>query len=190
MTDDVTTLDKVVGAHLLRARTRMQKTQKDFGDLLGGVLDRPWPAQTMSLAEKGQRPFSASEIVAIAHLTGDSVGTLLTPDSSHEDIAVSGKLTLSPVELIAAINLAGIKAGGTEGLDRDEAVEIINRIVRLTSELGGLGDQVERLGTEAWRAALELANDTESGAARAPTEMKEAKSRRALRSSTDQPKRG
>lgn len=84
---------EVIGWNI-RERRAARWTQPEFGQLIGTVLPKQWPAQTVSSAEKGERAFAAAELVAIAHLLEVSVAALFTPPLPVQRVIVSDQLTV------------------------------------------------------------------------------------------------
>lgn len=87
------TIEEVIGWNL-RERRATKWTQPQFGQLIGTVLPKPWPAQTVSSAEKGQRAFAIAELGAIAHLLEVPMVALLNPPLPVQSVIVTGKLVL------------------------------------------------------------------------------------------------
>lgn len=82
---------EVIGWNI-RERRAARWTQPEFGRLIGTVLPKQWPAQTVSSAEKGERAFAAAEVVAIANLLEVSVAALFSPPLPVQRVIVSDQL--------------------------------------------------------------------------------------------------
>lgn len=85
------TIGEVIGWNI-RERRAARWTQPQFGQLIGSVLPKPWPAQTVSSAEKGERAFAAAELVAIAHLLEVPVAALFSPPLPVQRVTVTDEL--------------------------------------------------------------------------------------------------
>lgn len=73
-------VEAVVGGRIREGREDLQMTQEDLGTRLALPLGKAWSRQAVSLAESGQRAFTAAELVALAQILGfPSAGWLLTP---------------------------------------------------------------------------------------------------------------
>jgi transcriptional regulator with XRE-family HTH domain len=59
-------IQEVVGTQVRRARKAKGWNQADLGEQLGRYLPKRWAPQVVSQAEKGEREFTAAELVALA----------------------------------------------------------------------------------------------------------------------------
>jgi transcriptional regulator with XRE-family HTH domain len=59
-------IEEVIGGNIRARREATGMTQEDLGRRVAAYLDREWPRQSISTAEKGGRSFTASELVAFA----------------------------------------------------------------------------------------------------------------------------
>lgn len=87
------TIGEVIGWNI-RERRAARWTQPQFGQLIGTVLPKPWPAQTVSSAEKGERAYAAAELVAIAQLLEVSIAALFSPPLPVQRVVVTDELVV------------------------------------------------------------------------------------------------
>lgn len=87
------TIGEVIGWNIRQLRA-VRWTQPEFGKLIGTVLPKPWPAQTVSSAEKGERAFAAADLVAIAQLLDVPVAALFSPPLPVQSVNVTDQLTV------------------------------------------------------------------------------------------------
>lgn len=90
---ETASIGEVIGWNI-REQRAARWTQPEFGKLIGTVLPKPWPAQTVSSAEKGERAYAAAELVAIAHLLEVSVATLFSPPLPVQTVTVTDQLSV------------------------------------------------------------------------------------------------
>lgn len=88
---ETATIGEIIGWNI-RERRAARWTQPEFGRLIGKLLPKPWPAQTVSSAEKGERAFAAAELVAIAHLLEVPVASLFSPPLPVQRVTVTDEL--------------------------------------------------------------------------------------------------
>ena len=88
------TPEEMVGKRVAEIRDSRGMTQQLLGELLGELLPKPWPRQTVSGAERGGRAFTAAELVAIAHVLQVPVGALLVLPIDAERIEMPSGATL------------------------------------------------------------------------------------------------
>lgn len=72
-------IEEVIGQRIKDVREINDVTQQQLGQRLGELLGKEWSRQAVSSAEKGERAFTAVELVAIAHVLGTTVPRLMTP---------------------------------------------------------------------------------------------------------------
>ncbi|NKV31149.1 helix-turn-helix domain-containing protein [Rhodococcus hoagii] len=70
-------IEAIVGERVRDMRERRGLSQPELGRRLKPLLGVAWPKQTVSSAEKGKRSFTASDLVALAHVLQVPVGYLL-----------------------------------------------------------------------------------------------------------------
>lgn len=97
---------QVVGQRLAEIREGRGMSQADLGQELGKLLKRPWPRQTVSAAEKGERAFTATEIVALAWILETPVDQFLVAPSDVRAIVMPSGTTIDAESLRQAIRPA------------------------------------------------------------------------------------
>lgn len=96
-------VQQLVGHRIREVRERESITQEQLGRDLGPLLGREWARQAVSTAERGERAFTATELVAIAYVLGTSVGWLLTPPVSHrEGVELPGGQMIDRPQMVRA----------------------------------------------------------------------------------------
>jgi hypothetical protein len=70
-------------------------SQEDFGQLLAVLLGKPWPRQAISSAEKGQRLFSATELLAFSVVIGCEIGDLVRLPADLEAVEMPSGANLT-----------------------------------------------------------------------------------------------
>ncbi|UPK64655.1 helix-turn-helix domain-containing protein [Rhodococcus pyridinivorans] len=145
--EDDPTIDQIVGANVRQYRTGTSMAQHELGSKMEVYLGRAWPAQTVSLAEKGRRPFAVTELVALADIFAVTVTDLLDP----ADYA-SSAITLpsgSGMYLTWYLALAG-PAPRTSEVDFGEVVDDIKHLAEELSETAAnLRDSAQAVSSEA-----------------------------------------
>lgn len=66
-----------IGSRIATRREAAGLTQTALGEAIGSQLDKPWPRQAVSAAEKGRRSFTAAELLALAASLHCGVSDLL-----------------------------------------------------------------------------------------------------------------
>jgi transcriptional regulator with XRE-family HTH domain len=61
-------IEEVVGRRMAEHRTELGMSQAELGERLGVLLGRSWPRQSVWAAEKGQRAFTAAELLALVEV--------------------------------------------------------------------------------------------------------------------------
>lgn len=142
MLESTATVGQVIGWNLRRRRIG-RWTQPEFGRQLGRVLPKPWPAQTVSSAEKGERAFAAAELVAIAHLLEVPVAALFSPPLPVQSVTVTDELTVPAYALHynAASQSRPVDAAG---LLQSEAWAALGRIAKLRENIVEQTKQMEQ----------------------------------------------
>lgn len=92
-------VEEAVGARVREVREAKGMTQEQLGELLGMLLGKPWTRQSVYLAEKGQRAFTAAELLAIALVGTVSPLRLLMPPVNVTEIEFPGGHKISREEL-------------------------------------------------------------------------------------------
>ena len=79
-------VEEVVGRQIAQLRAQRQLSLTDLGEALGRYLGRPWSRQAVHQAERGQRSFTAAELVALALALDTSVPALFRTDGEHVEL--------------------------------------------------------------------------------------------------------
>lgn len=90
MTDPTWTIEQVIGHNVREARVRLQLSQVELGEQVGTYLVRPWPRQTVSGVEQGNRAFTATEVVSLARVLHTTPTHLFRLPSGVDAVAVGG----------------------------------------------------------------------------------------------------
>lgn len=128
------TIGEVIGWNI-RVRRAARWTQPSFGKLIGTVLPKPWPAQTVSSAEKGERAFAAAELVAIAKLLEVPVATLFSPPLPVQSVSVTDGLTVPAQMLHSTSAAAHDESEDVIGTVYKEAWSVLGRIAKLRQNI-------------------------------------------------------
>jgi transcriptional regulator with XRE-family HTH domain len=135
-------VEEIIGYRIRRRREAMELSQEQLGQRIGELLGREWPRQAISAAEKGKRSFAASELLAIAHVLGVSVGRLLSPPAETESIELASGCQLPRSALIGA------------ALDRSSLERTFDEMMQA---LVRLGEQQKVIAEAAVRAGEDVA---------------------------------
>lgn len=76
----------MVGRRIQERRKSLPMTQDELGRRLGPLLGKTWSRQAVSLAESGQRAFTAAELVALATVLETPPTRLITPPAGLQEI--------------------------------------------------------------------------------------------------------
>jgi transcriptional regulator with XRE-family HTH domain len=138
-------LEQVIGRRMRERREAMALTQEQAGQRIGELLGRPWPRQAVSAAEKGDRAFTAAELVAIAFALQTTVSWLLTPFAGDSGISMPGGAVIGQTELVAAV-LPQISAeGDNTDAARQTLVDLGQKIMQNARAFDLLMDDVRDL---------------------------------------------
>ena len=96
-------VEEYVGRQIRERRDELGMTAADFGRELGAWLGKPWSRSTVSVAENGNRAFTAAELVAIAHVLRTSPTHLLTPPAGIGEIQMPSGATVNRDSLFALV---------------------------------------------------------------------------------------
>jgi len=131
-------IEHVIGVRMYERREELGLTQEQIGEGLGGLLDKPWSRQAVSAAEKGNRAFTAAELVAIAWTLKTTVAWLLTPLLGESGVQMPSGTLLGADQVVAAV--LPREQGEWSGLDemRQTIVQMGQKLRRDTSSLDRL----------------------------------------------------
>lgn len=96
-------VEELVGQRIRARREELELTQEQLGERLGEILGRKWSRQAVSAAEKGDRAFTAAELVAIAFTLGRSLGDLFAPLAGVDALEMPGGARLPRADVMAAV---------------------------------------------------------------------------------------
>jgi transcriptional regulator with XRE-family HTH domain len=140
-------IEAIVGERIRSTREQRKLSQPELGKLLEPLLGTAWPKQTVSGAERGKRSFTASDLVALAHVLNVPVGFLLKPPMGVEEVELGSGASISTSHLHEA------------SIPDDAKREALHDLGRTLSELATIVDQsTALLGT-----AASLYNELEVG---------------------------
>jgi transcriptional regulator with XRE-family HTH domain len=131
-------IEHVIGVRMYERREELGLTQEQVGEGLGGLLDKPWSRQAVSAAEKGNRAFTAAELVAIAWTLRTTVSWLLTPLLGESGVRMPSGTLLGADQVVATV--LPREQGEWNGLDemRQTIVQMGQKLRRDTSSLDRL----------------------------------------------------
>ncbi len=121
-------LEQVIGHRMRERREEMALTQEQAGQRIGELLGRPWPRQAVSAAEKGDRAFTAAELVAIAFALDTTVSWLLTPLAGGLGVEMPSGAAVDQAKLIAAVLPRPSDGGDTDAV-RQVLVDLGQKIM-------------------------------------------------------------
>lgn len=121
-------IEELVGQNVARYRACAELTQAQLGEHLARYLGRPWPRQTVSQAEHGERSFTAADVASLAAVLKVSVLDLFLP----ENPARSPEIAISPdsTPLHAGLYSAAIAGGGAISLDHMTSATMLSSATR------------------------------------------------------------
>lgn len=104
-------IEEIVGERVRARREHLGISQPELGRRLEPLLGTAWPKQTVSSAEKGKRSFTASDLVALAHVLQLPVGDLLRPSTTMrvETIELGSGVSIPAADLHEATLPADMK---------------------------------------------------------------------------------
>lgn len=162
-------IERIIGQWIARGREATGQTQAQIGAALADYLGKPWSRQSVSAAEKGDRAFTAAELIAFSLLLGCTVETLLEPPPGVERIKIGeGEIDSRHLRTTAATN--------SDLADLVDAVhELRQRWPQLRGTLDELDPVFERAVRETWKAARGRGIDVAQDEADAFNEAQQAK---------------
>lgn len=83
-------IEEVIGERVREAREAAGWTQQELGGRLERYLGRTWSRQAVSAAEKGDRAFTAAELIAFAATFNVQMAQLFTPTETDSVEMPSG----------------------------------------------------------------------------------------------------
>lgn len=135
-------IEAIVGERVRNMRERRGLSQPELGRRLEPLLGMAWPKQTVSSAEKGKRSFTASDLVALAHVLQVPVGYLLKAPMGVNSVELGSGASI-PAESLHEATLP-------EDMNREALHDLGQVIADIANEVEATHTRlVERLGTAA-----------------------------------------
>lgn len=163
----VTTLNAHIGRRIAEVRDLRAISQEDFGNQVRELVGAGWSRQVVWQVEKGKKPVSASDLVAVAHVLSCTVADLT---STTEPVSLGGS-TVPRTDAIVGGEEAMPEAEGMARF-RDAAdaladlrhaweryAHLIDVARRRVAEVPAVRRQVERYGEQAQRDAVRQIDD-------------------------------
>lgn len=162
-------IEKIIGQWIAKGRESAGQTQAQLGDALQPYLGKAWSRQSVSAAEKGDRAFTAAELIAFSMVLGCTVETLLEPPVGVDRIQLGdGEIDSRHLRTTAATN--------SDLTDLVTAVhELRGRWPQLQGVVTEVDDLLEKAVREVWRAARGRGIDVAQEEADARNERQKAK---------------
>jgi transcriptional regulator with XRE-family HTH domain len=79
-------VEEAIGRQIAHLRAERQLSLADLGEALGRYLGKPWSRQAVHQAERGQRSFTAVELIALALAFDTSVQALFRAEDDQIDL--------------------------------------------------------------------------------------------------------
>lgn len=150
-------VEEVVGRRIREAREARGMSQDDFGQLLAVLLGKPWSRQAMSAAEKGQRSFTATEVLAFSVVIGCEIADLFRLPGDLDAVAMPSGSALTRDQLdqatetgrpsVAALRAALADMVKTAGSLQTASFSVERRARQLMDELDQTLVGIERQET-------------------------------------------
>ncbi|MBZ3907336.1 helix-turn-helix transcriptional regulator [Streptomyces griseiscabiei] len=134
-------LEKAIGRKLAWARRIRGLSQAQLGEALGAYLEKPWSRQAVNAAERGDRAFTARDLLALALALETPVTTLLIPLGSSDEVELPSGAALDRAQYRSAI--LHPDAGKTSAL-----AESLEDLKRVHAAFGQMIDLHQRIGLE------------------------------------------
>lgn len=134
-------LEKAIGRKLAWARRMRGLSQAQLGEALGEYLEKPWSRQAVNAAERGDRAFTARDLLALALALGTPVTALLIPLGSGDEVELPSGAALDRAQYRSAI--LHPDAGTVSAL-----AESLEDLKRVHAAFGQMIDLHQRIGME------------------------------------------
>jgi transcriptional regulator with XRE-family HTH domain len=79
-------VEEAIGRQIAHLRAERQLSLADLGEALGRYLGKPWSRQAVHQAERGQRSFTAAELIALALTFDTSVQALFRAEEGQIEL--------------------------------------------------------------------------------------------------------
>lgn len=128
-------IEEVIGYWITQAREDTGLKQAQIGEQLAEHLGKPWSRQAVWAAEKGNRSFTAAELVALAKILGGTVESLLEPPPGVDTVELGTGTALDARHLRATAATNSDLAG------------LADAVQRMRDAFPGIQEDVDRLDT-------------------------------------------
>ncbi|MEU3204249.1 helix-turn-helix transcriptional regulator [Streptomyces cyaneofuscatus] len=138
-------LEEVIGQKLAWLRRDRQMSQAQLGEALGQYLDKPWSRQAVNSAERGNRAFTARDLIALALALGASVPSLLYPGPTtvKGGVELSGGSVLGREEYQKVLFASGDAAGKAGLLTGEQLMLAVQSYQHLMNAHRNAGEALE-----------------------------------------------
>lgn len=123
-------IEKRIGARVREMREAKRWSQEALGEQMTRYLGRPWSAQTVSVAENGDRDFRAEDMLALALVLGRPVNWFYQPNLA----------TTERVQFESGFWVSEASMRRVYGLSNKEAYRIALGARKLADEIELLGE--------------------------------------------------
>lgn len=136
-------VEEIVGRRIREHRELNNLSQEDFGKFMGVLLSKPWPRQTVSVAEQGKRQFTPTELVACSQVLGIAVERLFSVPADVASIEMPSGHQISRDKVMRPLpedvaDRSQVQARLSATLDSLASVRIeLMQVERLLSRAGG-----------------------------------------------------
>lgn len=128
-------IEEVVGQRLREAREERGLTQEELGQRLAALLGKSWPRQTVSIAERGHRAFTALELLAFSVVLGVEVADLFRLPGDLDFVTTpAGAVPRSEIQQSAQATVPGA----------DDLRGALRELVKAAQQMQAVGFVVDR----------------------------------------------
>lgn len=163
----VTTLDTHIGRRIAEVRQLRSISQTDFGQRVRELVGAGWSRQVVWQVERGEKPVSASDLVAVAHVLSCTVADLTSTTEAvslgggtvpRTDAIVGGEEAMPEAEGMARFrDAADALADVRHAWER--YAHLIDVARRRVAEVPAVERQVRRYGERALQEAVRQMRD-------------------------------
>lgn len=140
-------IEQVIGERIAQVREENAWTQDEVGRRLGEVLGKSWSRQAVWNAERGQRVFTARELIALQLVFGVTVETLMRPFRDTDQIELPG-VTIEWADLIEP-SLPDTRAGVALHEAQTQVADVVHLLADLSESVAALGGHLDQAIREA-----------------------------------------
>lgn len=163
----VTTLDAHIGRRIAEVRQLRGISQTDFGQQVRELVGAGWSRQVVWQVERGEKPVSASDMVAVAHVLSCTVADLT---STTEAVSLGGSTVPRTDALVGGEEAMPEAEGMARFRDAAEALadvrhaweryaHLLDVARRRVTEVPAVERQVRRYGEKALQEAVRQMRD-------------------------------